>query len=474
MKKHILIVILILCFQVSFSQTFQEFFPSTTSYGMGFGHKVEVFNNEVLVASKFSVFTNFIGKVYLYNLTSSGLEPTNTFYPSDALIDDSFGSSISIQNDFIAIGSPHHDANLANVGAVYLYRKTNGVYLFLQKITAPNHSLNGNFGSFVKIYNNQLFISASGVEPQGTDVNTNNGAVYVYSYDGANWVFTQELTVNKSKNFGKKIEVENTKLVISSDGGYDTTTNFSLHTYYWNTTNWLFANSIALGNLELNISDFSLSNNQVFLLTKALSFAESILILSQNSGAWDLANSSSFAIEFFGQFSTSIKVTGNNMFIGCSGHYLQLPRKFPLLYYKKINNNWIYQTAFYGSGPSGFDDGFGMSLANDGTTVVVGAPNDRYTGKAYYVDVATLGNSAFKKKSYSVYPNPTNIHKINIESETILDEIQVVNTNGQLMQLIKNPVFNNQIFTLENLPKGVYLLKLASDNQSVVKKIIVN
>lgn len=474
MKKNILIVSLILCFQVSFSQTFKEFSPSSPSYGISFGHKVEVFNGQVLVASTYSIFTNFIGKVYLYSLTSSGLEQTDAFYPSDALVDDSFGSSISIQNDFIAIGSPYHDANVENSGAVYLYKKTNGVYLLLQKITAPNFSLNANFGSFVKIYNNQLFISASGVEPQGANVTTNNGSVYVYSYNGTNWVFSKELTVANSKNFGKKIEVENTKLVISSDGGYDTTTNFSLHTYDLNNSNWIFANSIALGNLELNIRDFSLSNNQVFLTTSAFIVDERIVILSQNNGFWDLANSSSFIINSFGQFSASIKVTGNNMFISSGGRQLLYTAKFPMFHYKKINNTWTYQTAFYGTGPTGIDDGFGSSLASDGTTLVVGAPDDRLSGRAYYADVATLGNSAFEKKSYSVYPNPTSNNKINIESETTLDEIEVVYTNGQLMQLIKNPVFNNQIYTLENLPKGVYLLKLISNKQSVVKKIIVN
>ena len=296
----------------------------------------------------------------------------------------------------------------------------------------------------------------------------------MYSYDGTNWVFSQELTVANSINFGKKIEVENTKLVISSDGRYDTGTSSSLHTYNINTSNWLFANSIALGNLELNISDFSLSNNQVFLTTSALNFAQNLLILSENNGAWDAANSSSVDVSFGNQIFTSVKVTGNNMFIGSSGYTLQLARKFPLLYYKKINNTWTFQTEFYGSGPAGFDDGFGSSLASDGTTLVVGAPEDRLSGRAYYADVATLGNSAFEKKSYSVYPNPTNSNKINIESETTLDEIQVVNTNGQLMKLIKNPVFNNQLYTLENLPKGVYLLKLVSNKQSVIKKIIVN
>ncbi|WP_296150036.1 endonuclease [uncultured Flavobacterium sp.] len=74
----------------------------------------------------------------------------------------------------------------------------------------------------------------------------------------------------------------------------------------------------------------------------------------------------------------------------------------------------------------------------------------------------------------SVYPNPANNHRINIETEQILNEIQLININGQLMQEIKNPNAQNNTYTLENLPSGFYFLKLASENQSTVKKIIVN
>ncbi len=76
--------------------------------------------------------------------------------------------------------------------------------------------------------------------------------------------------------------------------------------------------------------------------------------------------------------------------------------------------------------------------------------------------------------SISIYPNPTNNHKINIESETEVDEIQLVNINGQLIQYIKKPIPNNHTYALENLPQGFYVLKLTSNNQSIIKKVIVN
>ncbi len=74
----------------------------------------------------------------------------------------------------------------------------------------------------------------------------------------------------------------------------------------------------------------------------------------------------------------------------------------------------------------------------------------------------------------SVYPNPSNDHKINIETDVVLDEIQLVNLNGQLVQVIKKPVINNNVYSIENLPQGFYLLRLSSENQTVTKKIIIN
>lgn len=74
----------------------------------------------------------------------------------------------------------------------------------------------------------------------------------------------------------------------------------------------------------------------------------------------------------------------------------------------------------------------------------------------------------------SVYPNPASNGKINIASDIVLDEIQLININGQIVQEIKNPALQNNTYTLENLPSGFYFLKLGSQNQTATKKVIVN
>jgi endonuclease I len=74
----------------------------------------------------------------------------------------------------------------------------------------------------------------------------------------------------------------------------------------------------------------------------------------------------------------------------------------------------------------------------------------------------------------SVYPNPSNDNRINIDSEITLDEIELISINGQLVQRIQHPVAQNHTYTLENLPQGFYFLKLVSDQQTTIKKVLVN
>ena len=73
-----------------------------------------------------------------------------------------------------------------------------------------------------------------------------------------------------------------------------------------------------------------------------------------------------------------------------------------------------------------------------------------------------------------VYPNPANNHKATIQSTAALNDIQLITINGQIVEEVKNPVFENNTYILENLPKGFYFVKLSADNKTAVKKLMVN
>jgi hypothetical protein len=98
--------------------------------------------------------------------------------------------------------------------------------------------------------------------------------------------------------------------------------------------------------------------------------------------------------------------------------------------------------------------------------------NNSYVAKIWGTP---LGTSTYEIASkVSVFPNPTNSRAINIQSESSLDTIELITLNGQLIQQIKNPVLQNNLYKMDNLTQGFYFLKLSSRGLSITKKVIVN
>ncbi|WP_298121302.1 endonuclease [Flavobacterium sp.] len=87
-----------------------------------------------------------------------------------------------------------------------------------------------------------------------------------------------------------------------------------------------------------------------------------------------------------------------------------------------------------------------------------------------------LQNDTFESidNAITIYPNPSNDNKVTIESTIEINDIQLFSINGQLIMEMNKPTINNNSYTLDNLPKGFYFMKLSSENQSTIKKIIVN
>ncbi|OCK50157.1 hypothetical protein BA768_05890 [Chryseobacterium sp. CBo1] len=75
-----------------------------------------------------------------------------------------------------------------------------------------------------------------------------------------------------------------------------------------------------------------------------------------------------------------------------------------------------------------------------------------------------------KKNDFSIYPNPTN-GMINVKGNSTIKSLEITNTVGQLL----NAKFNSQQINLSSFPKGVYFIKINSeDGQLIIKKVIKN
>jgi hypothetical protein len=151
-------------------------------------------------------------------------------------------------DDFIAIGAPNHGVGIDNTGVVYLYHKVGSEYQLMQQLSANELAFDQTFGDHVKLHGNFLFISDRNV-------------VYVYKYDGSQWVFSERLVIDAQEiNAVIKIEAENNMIVFLN--GYNL-----LQVYNRVGDNFVFDETIMAGDLEHYAVDFSLSNGELFVLT---------------------------------------------------------------------------------------------------------------------------------------------------------------------------------------------------------------
>lgn len=74
----------------------------------------------------------------------------------------------------------------------------------------------------------------------------------------------------------------------------------------------------------------------------------------------------------------------------------------------------------------------------------------------------------------SLYPNPARDNKVNITTDREVEEIKLINLNGQIIQKIVRPTAQNDTYTIDNIPQGFYILNMNIGNQTITKKVIVN
>jgi hypothetical protein len=88
----------------------------------------------------------------------------------------------------------------------------------------------------------------------------------------------------------------------------------------------------------------------------------------------------------------------------------------------------------------------------------------------------TLSNQAFELSKIVIYPNPSTGNFTIFSSDFPLDEVEVFDVTGKII-IKKNNVLvtnNSAALNLSNISSGIYFVRITSNNQSTVKRIIKN
>ena len=82
----------------------------------------------------------------------------------------------------------------------------------------------------------------------------------------------------------------------------------------------------------------------------------------------------------------------------------------------------------------------------------------------------SLSTPSILKKELLLYPNPCD-GNFQIESRTLIDEVNIYSINGQKLQSFQP---NKKVFTINsNFPKGLYLAEISGSNFSEIMRLMV-
>ena len=195
--------------------------PTGTSADDNFGTSVAINSDYAVVGSPYEGDIGGLqaGKVYIFDLNDGSLLFTFN-NPSEQTANDLFGSSVSISGNIIAISAPLDDDNSGtDSGRVYLYSLITGQ--ILHTISNPNPigtSTDDTFGSSIDLQGDFLLVGAP-YEDDSSSTYADAGKAYLFSSISGELLYTfnnpNEDDTSEDDHFGQSVSLSDSYAIIS-------------------------------------------------------------------------------------------------------------------------------------------------------------------------------------------------------------------------------------------------------------------
>ncbi len=309
-----------------------------------FGHAVAVGENLVVVGAYRSDFWlpdpyrggQSAGAAYVYSQSQEG-DWTETMLIGEGVSHRArFGESVAISGDKLLIGAPGDSADAQNAGSAYLYEPDGSGGWDETKITPSDPEEGAQFGSSVSISGDELFIGTRGRAFNPDQI----GSAYHFAPDGAGgWAETKFTASDATPGdaFGWSVAISGSNLLV---GAY---------------------------------SDAHAGRNS----GSAYHYGP------DGAGGWDetkLVASDAASGDFFG---LTVAAFESSLLIGAYGNDDQGSQSGSAYLYEPDGTGGWEETKFTAS-DADEGDRFGLTVAIDDQTVIVGADGDGDAGSAYH------------------------------------------------------------------------------------------
>ena len=304
------------------------------------------------------------GLAHLFIHTEGTWIESQVLRPLDAVAGDRFGYSAAMTADAIVIAAPYNDDNGNDAGAVYVFCNAAGQWAQTQKLLAGDGQAGDKFGYTIAIAGDVLIVGAPGEDELGSSA----GAAYVFRNTNGTWTQTDKLTAAAGvagDYFGTCVDTDGSTCVIGA------------------------------------MSDDEAGNG-----------AGAVYVFVEQDGGWaqqqKLIASNAMSLDYFGR---SVAISGNTMIAGANRADALADNSGAAYIFQYNGQQWVEQCELIPSDGMAYAE-FGISIAIEGNTAVVGADRDSAAGDdsgAVYVFQSSGGtwNEVAKLNAPDAYDGDT-------------------------------------------------------------------
>ena len=290
-------------------------------------------------------------------------------------------SPVSTSGNWIALGAPDDDPDGVRTGAVYVFRFDGGNWIQHEQLSASDGANLDEFGRSVAIRGDVIVVGAKGAQ-----------AVYVFRYNGVNWIEEQKLVgveVEPTDAFARTVAVDGNVVVVGSelDDHLDGSTNAgSAYVFRYDGKVWVEEQKLTEPDPGTN-NRFGVSvavDGDVLLVGAHLrdepGFVDSgaAYVLRHDGNTWVHEQKlTDFDTDLEGNFGRSVTVRGDLAVVGKPADDDGSIQAVGSAYvFRFLEGTWILEQKLREASGE-FGDQLGVSVATNGTNlVVVGAHGD--------------------------------------------------------------------------------------------------
>ncbi|AOT08648.1 FG-GAP repeat protein [Pseudoalteromonas luteoviolacea] len=163
-----------------------------------FGVRVALQGNTALISARRDDIAGVgvdAGSAYIFERTEGKWVQIQKLTAPDAYADDRFARGVTLSKDTALISAMHHDVNSSNAGAVYVYKKHDGQWQYTSKIVAKDGKADDKFGWNLSLSNQHAIVAA----PHRDDNGKSSGAVYMLDLESQTATNSNKDTDNNAK-----------------------------------------------------------------------------------------------------------------------------------------------------------------------------------------------------------------------------------------------------------------------------------